>query len=122
MLAFASFWSCRGDGSTTFFTQLEWASTVMKGGTDEPQCRHRRQIGALSRQGRPLRCTVARLMIFGSFGVGVVGVATAAFRLQADGIRTWLARSVTAVVGIDEDGGIDGHRDRTRVRRATARW
>ena len=43
-------------------------------------------------------------MVLGAFSVGVIGVAAAAFRLQADRIRAWLSKSVTAVVGVDEAG------------------
>ena len=102
-LGFASFWSCRGDVNTAFFTPLEWTSSLIKGGTED---RNILVDGTVRRcpATPPVALNVARLLIFASFVVGAFGVAAAAFRIQTDRMRAWLARSVTAVVGFDDAG------------------
>lgn len=97
-LAFSSYWSCNGYHHPTFFTALEWTVGLVKGGTGE------QQIGSRACPGDPpLALDIARLAILAALTVSIIGVATAAFRLQWDRVRLGLARSVTAVVDVDED-------------------
>ena len=103
VLGFASYVLCRGDSGITFFTPFEWTTSLVKGGAEERVI----TLGGDEQAcpaGPPVALTVARLLVLGAFSVGVIGVAAAAFRLQADRIRAWLSRKVTAVVGVDEAG------------------
>jgi len=103
VLGLASYWSCRRDADIFFFTLFEWTTSLVKGGV-ENQTISVNGADVPCPAGPPAALTVARLMVLGAFSVGVIGVAAAAFRLQADRIRAWLSKSVTAVVGVDEAG------------------
>lgn len=98
VLGFATFAACRGQNNAPFFTALEWTVALIKGGTDTRSL----VDGDHCPVHLPAALPIARFLVFVSFLVGVVGVATAAFRLQSDRIRVWWARSITAVVGVDD--------------------
>lgn len=98
VLAFLSYTTCTVNPAR-FFTAFEWTTSVMTGGVDVKQL----DSGAPCPAGPPASLRVARLAVFAGLSLGIVGVATAALRLQSDRIRAWLSRSVTVVVGADDD-------------------
>jgi hypothetical protein len=99
ILAFSSYWNCNDKEHPTFFTALAWTASLIKGSVDD------RTLGprGVCPSPPPLALEVARFTILAAFLIGVVGVAAAIFRTQSDRLRVWLARSVTAVVDIDDD-------------------
>ena len=99
ILAFSSYWICNDNEHPTFFTTLAWTASLIKGGVDDR---------SLGQKGPcpwppPVALEVARLTILAAFFVSVVGVAAAIFRTESDRLRAWFAKSVTAVVDIDDD-------------------
>ena len=98
LLAFTSYWSCHDKGHPTFFTTLIWTASLIKGGVDD-----RSLYGQLCPTTLPAALEVARLTILAAFFVSVVGVAAAVLRTQSDRLQAWLAKSVSAVVDIDDD-------------------
>jgi hypothetical protein len=98
VLAFSSYWSCNNDKHPTFFTPLAWTALLLKGGVED------RALGDNTCPARPpVALDVARIAILAAIFLSVVGVLTAVFRSQSDRLRVGLARSVTAVVGLDDD-------------------
>ncbi len=98
VLAFSSYWSCNDDKHPTFFTPLAWTLALLKGGIEE------RSLGGGVCPGRPpVALEVARLGILAAILLAGLGVVGTLFRMQSDRLRVYLARSVTAVVGLDED-------------------
>lgn len=98
ILAFLSYATCTVNPAR-FFTAFEWTTSVMTGGVDVKQL----EGGGPCPAGPPASLRIARLAVFAGLSLGIVGVATAALRLQSDRIRAWLSRSVTVVVGADGD-------------------
>ena len=98
VLGFSSYWPCSGSANPTFFTPLQWTVSLIKGGVEDKALRE-----GVCPQDPPVALDVARLAILAAFAVSIVGVATAAFRLQSDRLRAGFARSITAVVEVDED-------------------
>ena len=93
VLGFCSFWSCDDDRRhTPFFATLVATASLVKGGVDDRTCP----------EVPPAALDVARLAILAAIFVSVAGVATALFRSQSDRLRVGFARSITAVVGVDE--------------------
>ncbi|HTX98089.1 MAG TPA: hypothetical protein VME67_26620 [Mycobacterium sp.] len=97
-LGFSSYWSCNDKQHPTFFTPLMWTLSLIKGGVDD-----RSLQGKVCPEQPPVALEVARLTILAAFFISVVGVAAAIFRAQSDRLRAWLAKSVIAVVDIDDD-------------------
>ncbi len=94
VLGFSSFWSCDADKKhTPFFAALVATASLVKGGVDDRSCP----------EVPPAALDVARLSILAAIFVSVAGVATTLFRSQSDRLRARFARSITAVVGIDDD-------------------
>lgn len=98
VLGFSSYWSCNDKQHPTFFTPLMWTVSLIKGGVDD-----RSLQGSVCPKQSPLALEVARLTILAAFFISLVGVAAAIFRTESDRLRAWLAKSVTAVVDIDDD-------------------
>ena len=99
VLGFTSYWSCNDKQHPTFFTTLAWTASLVKGGVDD---RSLWQTGVCPKS-PPVALEVARLTILAAIFVSIVGVAGAIFRTQSDRLRAWVAKSVTAVVDIDDD-------------------
>jgi hypothetical protein len=98
VLAFASFWQCHDSSRPPFFTPLMWTALVVKGTvTDQSLSSH------VCPAQTPVALEVARLSALGVIFVSVASVAVALFRTQLDRTRARLARSVTVVVGVDDD-------------------
>jgi hypothetical protein len=103
VLGFSSYWPCHDRQHPSFFTPLMFTATLVKGDignqfTGDP--------GASPQQcptPTPVALEVARLSALAAIFVSVVGVAVALFRAQTDRIHIRFARSVTAVVGVDDD-------------------
>ena len=97
VLALASYWKCDDSTHASVFTALSWAAALVEGEMDE------QAVQAVCGYLPPIALEVARLAILAAFALGAIGVAAAAFRLQADRMRVSLARSITVVVDADED-------------------
>jgi hypothetical protein len=98
VLGFSSYWACHDEKYPAFFTPLTWTANLVKGGVGE-QTKGGQVCPALT----PVALDVARLSALGAIFLSVAGIAVALFRSQTDRIQASLAKSVTAVVGIDDD-------------------
>ncbi|ORB68783.1 hypothetical protein [Mycolicibacterium tusciae] len=98
VLGLGSYWNCSGAVNPTFFTALQWTVSLVKGGLDEKSLRE-----GVCPVNPPVALDIARMAILAAFAVSIVGVATSVFRQQADRFRAGFARSVTAVVDVDDD-------------------
>ena len=100
LLGMASYWHCSDADNTSFFTPLAWAASLLQGGGIEQQLDRNIQCPPEV----PVALEMAKLLAIGAFAVGVVGVVIGLFRAQSDRIRVrFFTRSVTAVVGVDDD-------------------
>ncbi|WP_156431426.1 hypothetical protein [Mycobacterium sp. GA-1199] len=98
VLGLASYWYCSGPANPTFFTALQWTVSLIKGGLDEKSLRE-----GVCPIDPPAALDVARLVILAAFAVSIVGVTASVFRQHADRFRAGFARSVTAVVDVDDE-------------------
>jgi hypothetical protein len=98
VLGASSVWYCRDAAHPAFFQPLLWTISIVKGGGGD---------FALTKGPCPATTPdalwVARLAADGAIFTGVAGVVIALFRSQVDRIRVRRARSVTAVVGVDQE-------------------
>ena len=97
VLGMSSYGPCHDERHPAFFSALASTFSLFRGII--------RQDGSseVCPMPTPVALEVARLSALATIFVGVVGVAAVLFRAQADRIRAALARSVTAVVGLDDD-------------------
>jgi hypothetical protein len=98
VLGFTSYWACVDAEHPTFFSPLIWTAQLVKGGVGDMSLK-----GGTCPPGPPIALDVARLTILGAIFVGVTGAAAALFRAQYDWLLAAIARSVTAVVDVDDD-------------------
>jgi hypothetical protein len=98
VLGMASYWNCHDAAHPVLITPLMWTAQLVKGGTSELQLN-----GQFCPDPIPVALDVARLSSLGAIFLGVASVAVALFRTQVDRIRARAARSVTVVVGVDDD-------------------
>jgi hypothetical protein len=98
VLGLASYWNCHDATHPVVITPLMWTAQLVKGGVGELQMN-----GHVCPAQTPVALEVARLSSLGVILVGVASVVVALFHSQLDRIRARTARSVTAVVGIDDD-------------------
>lgn len=98
VLAFSSFWNCHDAKHPEFFQPLVWTIALVKGGISDFM-----QDGQTCPYVAPDALWVARLTAMGAIFTGLAGVVIALFRSQVDRLRASLARSITAVVGIDDE-------------------
>ena len=98
ILGLSSYWRCHDATRPAFYTPLMWTVGLLKGGIDE-----RSISGRLCPAPTPVALEVARLSALGAILVGVAGVVIALLQSQADRMRVRLDKSVTAVVGINDD-------------------
>jgi hypothetical protein len=98
VLALASYWNCHDATHPRFFTMLEWTAGLVKGGTGTQSL----DAGPCPLP-TPVALEIARLSALAAVFLGVAGIAAAVFRSRIDVLRVRAARSVTVVVGIDDD-------------------
>ncbi len=98
VLGVASYWRCQDDTHPDFFTPLIWTAELVKGGSpvrslDSGPCP----------SPTPVALNIAQLSALAAVFLSVIGVAVAVFQSRLDRVRAHLARSVTAVVDVDDD-------------------
>ena len=97
-LGLSSFWHCHDPTHPAFFQPLIWTVSLVKGGVSD---------FTMSKQTCPEippdALWVGRLTALGAIFTGLAGVVIALFRSQVDRLRARFARSVTAVIGIDDE-------------------
>src|SRR5262249_23142048 len=76
-----------------------YTAQVIKGGVSQLQL----SSGAACPAPEPIALDVARLSSLGVIFVGVASVGVALFHTQVDRVRARTARSVTVVLGVDDD-------------------
>lgn len=113
VLGLTSYWRCFDGDNPRIFTPLIWTAGLVKGSTGD----HELAEGALCPVPIPVALDVARLTATSAIFLSFVGIATALFQSRMDRFKISLARSVTAVVDIDDDaaavvGAIRGTIDR----------
>ncbi|WP_197503236.1 hypothetical protein [Mycobacterium sp. 1245111.1] len=98
VLGASSVWHCSDATHPAFFQPLLWTISIVKGGGGD---------FALSKGTCPTTTPdalwVARLAADGAIFTGLAGVVIALFRSQVDRLRVRRARSVTAVIGVDDE-------------------
>lgn len=97
-LGVASYWRCHDDSNPTFFTPLIWTADLVKGANADQSL----DAGACPAQ-TPVALDIAQLCALAAVFLSVVGVAMALFQSRVDRLRVYFARSVTAVVDMDDD-------------------
>lgn len=98
VLGLASYWDCHDDEHPRFFRPLMFTASVVKGGTGDQSLG-----GQTCPSPTPVALEIARLSALAAIFLSVVGVAAALFRSRSDRLRGYFARSVTAVVDVDDD-------------------
>ncbi len=98
VLGVASYWRCQDDTHPDFFTPLIWTAGLVKGGDPARSL----DSGACP-DPLPVALDIAQLCALAAVFLSVIGVAVALFRSRLDRLRVYFARSVTAVVDLDDD-------------------
>jgi hypothetical protein len=96
VLGFSSYWRCHDSTHPAFFHPLIWTVGMVKGFPIDLA-----MSGHICPDPSPEALSVGRLAALGALFTGLAGVVIALFRSQVDRMRASLARSVTAVIGID---------------------
>ncbi|WP_210085458.1 hypothetical protein [Mycobacterium sp. OAE908] len=99
VLGMASYWNCHDSAHPVFITPLMWTAQLVKGGVSELQMAG----GAACPTPIPVALDIARMGALAVIFLGVASVAIALFRAQVDRVRARAARTVTAVIGVDDD-------------------
>lgn len=97
-LGLVSYWRCRDGANPTFFTPLIWTADLVKGANADQAL----SDGICPAQ-TPVALDVAQICALAAVFLSVVGVAMALFQSRVDRLRVYFARSVTAVVDMDDD-------------------
>ena len=100
VLGVASYWRCQDEAHPDFFPPLLWTAALVKGGDPVKTLAGG---SACPASPMPVALHIAQISALAALFMSVVGVAVALFRTRGDRLRVRLARSVTAVIGIDED-------------------
>jgi hypothetical protein len=98
LFGMASYWDCHDPAHPVFITAVMWTAQLIKGGTSDLNLASRICPAPI-----PVALDVARLSALGVIFLGVASVAVTLFRTQVDRVHARAARSVTVVVGVDED-------------------
>jgi hypothetical protein len=98
VLALASFWGCHDPAHPSFFTPLAWSLSVVQGGVDDKLLN-----GQSCTLASPEALDVARFAAIAGIFLSIVGAAVALLQSRFDRVRARFARSVIAVVGVDDD-------------------
>ena len=98
LLGFSSVARCSDEQHQFFFTPLIWTMDLVTGRIDD-----RELDGKLCPTETPVAFDVARVTALTVIFIGVTSVAVALFKSEVDRLRIRVDRSVTAVVGVDED-------------------
>ena len=98
VLGLASYWRCHDGSNPTFFTPLIWTADLVKGANADQSL----NAGACPAQ-TPVALDIAQLCALAAVFLSVVGVAMALFQSRVDRLRVYFARSVTAIVDMDDD-------------------
>ena len=99
LIGLMSYWSCYDDaGDPRFFRPLMWTASLVKGSIDDHAI-----DGQTCPSPTPVALEIARLSALAAIFLSVVGVATALFQSRLDRLRVHFARSVTAIVDMDDD-------------------
>ena len=99
VLGMASYARCDDASHPTFFTALRLTAALFTGETGDPDI----NAQCVSKSTPPVALDVARLSAFGLLSISAVLVATGLFQDRLDRLRVASARSVTAIVEIDDD-------------------
>jgi hypothetical protein len=94
VLGFSSFVRCADDAHAPFFAPLTWTAAMLTGSID-------RECPAL--QPIPVALEIARLTALSALFLSVIGVVVTILQARLDRLRVAFAKSVTVVVGIDDD-------------------
>lgn len=98
VFGFSSYWNCHGGASPFFYTPLMWTIGLVKGGIGDQSI-----AGTTCPTPTPIALEIARLSALTAILIGIGGVVIALLRTQTDRIRVYLDKSVSAVVGADDD-------------------
>ncbi len=102
-MGFSSYWPCYDAQHPKLFTALTFTGALVKGTISDQSIGNPSQPQHPCPIPTPVALDVARLAAQAAIFIGLASVAVALFRSQTDRIHIRLARSVTAVVGIDEE-------------------
>lgn len=100
VLAFSSYLWCRDGAHPPWVTALLWAGGVMRGGLDD------RRVApgmGLCPAHSPVALDIAKISALAALLVGIGGIAAALLESRLDRVRLRFDRSLTAVVGADDD-------------------
>jgi hypothetical protein len=98
VLGLSSYWRCHDNSNPTFFTPVIWTVDLVKGGKPNPSL-----LARACAEPKPVALDVAQLCALAAVFLAVVGTAMAVFRSRVDRLRVHFARSVTAIVDMDDD-------------------
>ena len=98
VLGLSSYWNCHGGANPFFYTPLMWTVGLVKGSVGDQSIG-----GNTCPTPTPIALEIARLSALAAILVGIGGVVIALLRSQADRIRVRTDKSVSAVVGVDDD-------------------
>ena len=98
VLGLSSYWNCHGGANPFFYTPLMWTVGLVKGSVGDQSIG-----GNTCPTPTPIALEIARLSALAAILVGIGGVVIALLRSQADRIRVRMDKSVSAVVGVDDD-------------------
>jgi hypothetical protein len=98
LLGMASYWNCHDAAHPAFITPLMWTAQLVKGSTSTLVTN-----GGACPTPIPVALDIARMSAIGVIFLGVASVAVTLFHVQLDRFRARAARTVTAVVGVDDD-------------------
>jgi hypothetical protein len=98
VLGYSSWASCEDSNHPAFFTALMWTASVVKGGIDDHQINSQ-----LCPPVTPVALAVARITGLSAVFLGLASIAFALLQNQVDRFKIRIARSITAVVDVDDD-------------------
>ncbi|HKV18340.1 MAG TPA: hypothetical protein VJR50_04860 [Mycobacterium sp.] len=98
LLGLASYWRCHDEQNPTFFTPVIWTVGLVKSATAD-----RSLATGLCPAQTPVALDIAQLCALAAVFLAVFGAALAVFRSRFDRLRVYFARSITAIVDLDDD-------------------